>query len=179
MAALFVEYRKWPTRVHYRTTMTLLGTDSAGVWAGSRRGAAVVRGNGATSTFPTDAVTLFPPDRAWSARWYAQPTTSGRPARFRFYIDITTPPTVNNTHVSLVDLDLDLALTWNDELVPLDEEEFAHHQTAYNYPDFLVRQALATFDEMHVALTQRAFPLDGAADPYLTSWFNQDLGDGP
>jgi len=41
MAALIVEYRKWPARMHYRTTMTLLGTDSAGVWAGSRRGAAV------------------------------------------------------------------------------------------------------------------------------------------
>ena len=180
VAALIVEYRKWPARMHYCTTMTLLGTDSAGLWAGSRRGAAVSRGDGATGTFPTDAVTLFPPDRAWSARWYAQPTASGRPARFRFYLDITTRPTLNDTHISLVDLDLDLALTWNDDVVLLDEEEFAHHRTAFNYPDPLVRQALDTFDEMRTALIQRAFPLDGTADPYLTAWFsNQDPGDTP
>ena len=125
-------------------------------------------------------VTLFPADRAWSARWYAQPTTSGRAARFRFYLDITTPATLDDTHLFLVDLDLDLALTWNDELVPLDEEEFTQHSVAYDYPDFLVRQALDTFNEMRTAVVQRAFPLDGSASPYLTAWFkNQDPRDTP
>jgi hypothetical protein len=34
-----------------------------------------------------------------------------------------------------VEFDLDLASTWDDEIVPLDEEQFAHHRTTLGYPD--------------------------------------------
>jgi uncharacterized protein len=173
---LIVEYRKWPTRMHYRTTMTALGMDSAGIWAGSRRGAVVVRSDGTTTTFAADAVSLFPSNRRWAARWYAKPADSGRAARFRCYLDITTPPVRTDSGIHLVDLDLDLALTWDDQIVPLDEEEFGRNRLALHYPELLAQQALDTFAEMRIAVAEPAFPFDGTADSYLTAWFNDPTG---
>jgi protein associated with RNAse G/E len=173
MPDIMVEYRKWPERLHYRTEMAILGEDSAGIWAGSRRGAEVVRADGRTNVFSTDAVTLFPPDQAWSARWYAAQAASGRAATYRLYVDIATPAARTDAGLHLVDLDLDVGLTWEDEVVRLDEDEFAERRTVLDYPDALCRQAVDAFDEMHKAVTLRTFPLDGSADAYLDAWFNR------
>ena len=173
MPDLMVEYRKWPERRHYRTEMTLLGEDSAGIWAGSRSGARVVRGNGRSGAFSTDAVTLFPLDRAWAARWYAARTESGRSAKYQCYVDITSLPTRTDAGLHLVDLDLDVALTWDDEVVRLDEDEFARNRAVLGYPDAVCRQAVAAFDDVYRALTRRTFPLDGRADVYLDAWVNR------
>jgi len=173
MPEIMVEYRKWPDRLHYRTEMTLLGEDPAGIWAGSRRGAQVVRRDGKSGAFATDAVTLFPAGRAWAARWYAERTVSGRSAVYRCYVDIATPATRTDAGLCLVDLDLDVAVTWDDEVVRLDEDEFAENHAVLGYPDAVYRQAVDAFDEMCRALTHRTFPLDGRADAYLDAWFNR------
>lgn len=60
MRQLCVEYLKWPDALHYRTSMTLLGEESAGIWAGIRGGTEVTRADSAKSLTSADSVTLFP-----------------------------------------------------------------------------------------------------------------------
>jgi uncharacterized protein len=168
---LIAEYRKWPDSLHYRTRMTLLGIDGAGTWAGSRGGAFVLRGDGSHLAFSADAVTLFPVGRSWAARWYARRSSSGRAAQFRCYVDIATPATRTADVMHLVDLDLDVALTWSGEVVGLDEDEFGRNQVVLGYPDLIVRQAINAFDEVKQAITGQLFPFDGSAARYTSSWF--------
>jgi uncharacterized protein len=151
--------------------MTLLGDDETGVWAGSRGGALVQRGNGNWMASSADAVTLFPVRNAWAARWYGWQSTSGRAAQFQCYVDIATPAVMEPDGPHLVDLDLDVALTWDGEIIGLDEDEFARNQTALDYPDHIVRQAIEAFGEVKHALADNSFPFDGTADPYTSSWF--------
>jgi len=173
---LIAEYRKWPDSLHYRARMTLLGVDEAGIWAGSRGGAHVLRGNGTRLASSADAVTLFPASRCWAARWYARQSSSGRAAQFRCYVDIATPVTRAADVVYLVDLDLDVALTWAGEVVGLDEDEFACNRVVLGYPDRIVRQARQAFDDMKDAMTRREFPFDGSADRYTARWFTSTEG---
>jgi len=170
---LIAEYRKWPDSLHYRARMTLLGVDEAGIWAGMRGGTLVLRGDGTHLTSSADAVTLFPVGRSWAARWYATQSASGRAAQFRCYVDIATPATRTADVVHLVDLDLDVALTWRGDVIGLDEDEFARNQIALGYPDLIVRQAINAFDEVKQAITRQQFPFDGTADRYTSPWFTQ------
>jgi hypothetical protein len=80
VATLMVEYRKWPTRVHYRTTMTTLG-DGLGRDPGrqSTRYRSRPR-RWRNQHLPTDAVTSFPPDRAGlSGGTPSEPPPDARP----------------------------------------------------------------------------------------------------
>jgi uncharacterized protein len=176
MSDLIVEYLKWPDSLHYRTGMTLLGEDEAGVWVGSVGGAQVQRGNGARFPSSADAVTLFPADQAWAARWYAQQAGFGRAARFRCYVDIATPATRVSNVLRLVDLDLDVALTWDGEVVGLDEDEFACNRVLLGYPEPIIKQACEAFSDVKVRLASQLFPFDGSADRYTTAWFSARPG---
>jgi protein associated with RNAse G/E len=162
--------------LHYRLGMTLPGEDEAGVWAGSVGGAQVQRGNGTRFTSSADAVTLFPAEHAWAARWHAQQAGSGRAARFWCYVDIATPASRTSNVLRLVDLDLDVALTWDGEIVGLDEDEFACNRVLFGYPERIIKQASEAFSEVKERLADQLFPFDGSADQYTTAWFSAQPG---
>jgi uncharacterized protein len=173
---LIAEYLKWPDTLHYRVEMTLLGEDEAGVWAGSLGGAHVQRGDGTRSASSANAVTLFPAAGGWAARWYAEQASSGRAARFSCYVDIATPATRISNLLRLVDLDLDVALTWGGEIVGLDEDEFACNCVLLGYPEPIIEQAREAFHEVKERLVNQLFPFDGSADRYTSAWFSANNG---
>jgi protein associated with RNAse G/E len=73
----------------------------------------------------------------------------------------------------LVDLDLDVALTWGGEVIGLDEDEFACNQVALGYPDLIVKQAIDAFEEVKHAMSHDQFPFDATSDRYTSSWFTR------
>lgn len=166
-----VSYLKWPTELHYRARMVFLGEDSAGVWMGNRRGAMIERPGKVAGHSSQDSVTLFPRGAGWSSRWYSARGVDGRAAMYCCYVDVTTPPEITPTDIRLVDLDLDVAKTWDGEVVLLDEDEFTRNRLIRDYPLDVVRRALRTAETTRSALTHGWFPFDGAADPYLDRWF--------
>lgn len=167
-----VSYLKWPVEVHYRVNMALLAEDNAGVWMGNRKGAAIERPGQPTARSSQDSVTLFPRGAGWSARWYPGRSVDGRASLYCSYVDVTTPPEVTPTDIRLVDLDLDVAKTWDGNVVVLDEDEFAQNRLARGYPAEVVRSAMDTTEAIRAALTHGSFPFDGSADPYLDRWFH-------
>lgn len=166
-----VTYLKWPADVHYRVRMTFLGEDSAGVWMGSRKGATIERPGKPAGRSSQDSVTLFPRGAGWSSRWYSGRGPDGRAATYCCYVDITTPPELTSAGIHLVDLDLDVAKTWDGEVVLLDEDEFAHNKVVRGYPPYVVGDAIRAVGEIRAALTHNSFPFDGSAEPYLAPWF--------
>ena len=49
----------------------------------------------------------------WVAQWYREPAESGRAALYACYVDITTVPVINGDCITVVDLDLDVAVSWD------------------------------------------------------------------
>jgi uncharacterized protein len=161
-----VDYLKWPDRLHYTVEMACLAGAEGSVWGRMVRGGQVVRGTGKVLTTGQDSLTLFQPDTWYAARWYRAPAESGRARRFRWYADICTPPEFAADGIRLVDLDLDVAMTWDGEIVVLDEDEFAERRIGY--PEDAVEQALAATDAVARAMADRAYPFDGSAEPFWT-----------
>jgi protein associated with RNAse G/E len=161
-----VEYLKWPDRPQYTVEMARLAGDGAVVWGRLHSGDRVVHGNGDVRASTQDSVTLFRRDVWSAARWYRAPSEAGRASRFRCYVDICTPPVIAGGGVRLVDLDLDVALTWDGEIVVLDEDEFAERRDGY--PADVVEGALAEAARVARALSERAFPFDGSEERIWT-----------
>ena len=161
-----VDYLKWPDRLHYTADMVRIAGPGGRVWGRMVRGGLVVRGSGKVLTTAQDSITLFQPDAWYAARRYRGPAESGRAHHFQWYADICTPPVVTADGVRLVDLDLDVAMTWDGEVVVLDEDEFAERRGGY--PDDVVERALAATDEVVRAMAARAYPFDGSAEPFWT-----------
>ncbi|WP_157181500.1 DUF402 domain-containing protein [Actinopolymorpha alba] len=169
---IVVEYQKWPGTPHYATRMVVLGEDASGIWVGTRAGAEVRRGNGKPAVVSSgDSVSLFPRGRGWTARWYARPESAGRASRYSCYVDITTPVERTECGIRVIDLDLDVVLTWAGGHAVLDEDEFGENATALRYPPSLVEHALSSCAEVRAAMASRAFPFDGAHETYAARWF--------
>ena len=72
----------------------------------------------------------------------------------------------------LVDLDLDVTLTWDGEIVGLDEDEFASNRMLLGYPEAIIKQACEAFSEVKERLASRLFPFHGSADRYTNEWLS-------
>lgn len=162
---LLLEFRKWPASLHYRVTAVFLGADEDGAWIGGRKGRAVDRGPGRRpNVVSEDWVSFLPYGQGWAARWYARQAAVGRASRYSCYVDITTPAQVDERgvpSVHLVDLDLDVVRTWDDEVEVLDVDEFEEHRLALGYPDGIVKDALRSAAEVRQAMTAGTHPFDG------------------
>jgi protein associated with RNAse G/E len=170
---LVVEYLKWPSDLHYRCTMMLLGEDATGIWVGARAGDPVERGDGKPGGVASaDSVTLFPHGHGWSARWYSAPASAGRAAHYSCYVDITTPPERVDNVVRAIDLDLDVVRTWDGEVAVLDEDEFAHNRSVRGYPPAMVTSALQSATYVRKALASKEFPLGTAPPAPAAGWFD-------
>ena len=82
---------------------------------------------------------------AWLGTFYGED-----PARpFDTYVDITTPAVWHGEDlVRAVDLDLDVIRGTTGRIWVDDEDEFAAHRVALDYPDEVVEQAVASCQEV-------------------------------
>jgi len=170
---------KWGGRPHWEYDAVLLGQDRHGSWIGVRSGTRMAR-PGAIYEAPTDQVVLVPDtagptlgDAGWVATFHAV----GGP--LRVYVDITTPPEWSGTApgagggagvgavVAAVDLDLDVIRGNSGRVWVDDEDEFAEHRVAFEYPDPVVAGALASCAAVERAVASGAAPYDGTADHWL------------
>jgi uncharacterized protein len=132
-----VEYTKFDGSLHWHHTMQYLGEDEHGTWLGAQAGTPSQRGDGPTVIFRQRSVQLVPVGLRWTAAFHAAPEAT------EIYCDITSPPQwPEENRVTMVDLDLDvLRLRADQEVLLVDEDEFAEHQVRYGYPPDVVRNA--------------------------------------
>jgi uncharacterized protein len=147
---------KWGGRAHWEFDAVWLGRDEHGTWAGVSTGTVIAR-PGARVVAGQPQVVLFPDDRWYVATYYAG---SGDPP-CRIYVDIATVPRPEDGAMTSVDLDLDVIMGTSGRVWVDDEDEFAHHRVAWDYPEPVVTRALASCAAVEAAMTAGRPPFDG------------------
>ena len=139
-----VECRKWPDDPHWE--FDACGSASMPTAPGSASPRAPcwpvpVRAFHAAA----DHVTLVPHDAWWLGTFYGD--DAKRP--FDTYVDIATPAVWHGEDlVRAVDLDLDVIRGTTGRIWVDDEDEFAAHRVALDYPDEVIEQAVTSCQEV-------------------------------
>jgi protein associated with RNAse G/E len=130
-------FTKFDGSLHWHQTARYLGEDDHGIWIGAPAGATTQRGSEPPIVLDGPFVELIPNGQWWTA------TFNGEPAKTEIYCDITTPAQWRDEHeVTMVDLDLDVVrMRADQQVLLLDEDEFAEHQERYSYPAEVIAQA--------------------------------------
>jgi uncharacterized protein len=152
-----VVYTKFDGSLHWHHTMQYLGEDEHGTWLGAPVGRTSQRGSEPPVIFRERTVHLFPPGVWWTAAFNAAPENT------EIYCDITSPPHwPEQNYVTMVDLDLDVVrLRASQQVLLLDEDEFAEHQVRYGYPPEVIRNAEQAAAWLQAAIGDGAEPFVG------------------
>jgi len=158
-----VVYTKYDGSLHWNFMMRRLGEDEHGVWLGAEGGLESRRGYEPPIIIEQPHVVLIP-DGTWhTANFLAAPN------RTEIYCDICTPPRwVGPAEVTMADLDLDVIRRRADQQVLLlDEDEFAEHQVRYAYPADVIAAAERSAATLQDAIRSGAEPFAGAFHAWL------------
>lgn len=157
---------KWGGRPHWTMRGRYLGADAAGDWVAFPAGTRMER-PGRVVTSPNDQVGLVPAaGHALGSAWLATFHAPG--GEVWTYVDMTGVPIWDGATIRAVDLDLDVVEALDHTVYVDDEDEFATHRVAYDYPAEVVTLATRTRDAVHDALRRGLPPFDGSA----ASWFD-------
>ncbi len=159
--AVDVRFAKWGGARHWEFSMTALGSDEHGVWAGAAAGTRLWR-PAAQFTSQFDWVTLVPHAAPWAASFYDSPEQP-----VAVYVDMTTPARWSGSTVTMVDLDLDVVLGRDGSLFVADEDEFVAHQAELGYPTEVVAMARRTAEEVLAAIAGGAEPFGQVGTAWL------------
>jgi uncharacterized protein len=156
-------FTKYDGSLHWHQTMRYLGEDEHGIWLGAPAGATARRGSEPPVRFDEPMVQLVAADQWWTAVF------NDAPASAELYCDISTPPQWKHPgEVTMVDLDLDVVRRRHDQQVLLlDEDEFAEHQVRYGYPAALISQAEQAAAWLLAAVSGFAEPFGSAYQAWL------------
>jgi uncharacterized protein len=158
-----VVYTKYDGSLHWHQPLRYLGGDGHGTWLGAFAGSHAQRGDEPPILLEWPFVQLIPEGQWWTAAF------NGEPARTEIYCDITSPPRwLNDGEVTMADLDLDvLRMRDGQQVVLVDEDEFAEHQVKYGYPAEVISSAEAAAQWLLQAIRSGAEPFASAFRPWL------------
>lgn len=165
---------KWGERPHWEFDAVFLGSDEHGDWCGIPAGTHMSR-PGAEFVAPVTQVGLSPGEETTAGRWWLAtfhdeggPEWSTLGAPVQTYVDMTTPPVWDGSVLRAVDLDLDVVRGTTGRVWVDDEDEFAQHRVAFDYPEDVVSQAMASCDRVRTAMLEQRAPYDGTTHlPWL------------
>jgi len=164
-ATVQVIFTKFGGGQHWESVGALLGTDECGTWVGGARGRRLSR-PGYDLVIPYATVMVAPVGAGYVAS-FNERLAGPALASCSTYVDITTVPQWRDDVVTMVDLDLDVVRRWDGDVSVHDEDEFAEHQIALNYPPELVVAAERSCMEVVAALRAGRPPFDGRAAAWL------------
>jgi uncharacterized protein len=95
----------------------------------------------------------------WLDRWYNifrfhEPDGDLR----NYYCNLNMPPTLQNSVLDYIDLDIDVLVSKDFSPEILDLDEFEEHSLLYGYSNDLRTKALETLDELLEMINQKKFP---------------------
>jgi hypothetical protein len=157
---------KWGDRPHWEFDALFLGSDEHGDWIGIPTGTPMAR-PGAAFVTESDQVGLVPhPGAGGGAGWLATFHAPG--FTVSTYVDMTTVPHWDGATCRAVDLDLDVIRGSAGNVFVDDEDEFAEHRVAHDYPSEVVSLAEASCAYVHDAVLHERAPFDDASS---AGWF--------
>lgn len=164
-----IQYLKHPDTPHWRhEPMVVLGEDQWGTWLGATPATWFEKGTDGDPD--ADPPTSFVARRATvqlinPTNWWTLIRNDG--GRAPWYVDIVTPPSIEDDVVTMVDLDLDVIRRVDGETLIDDEDEFDIHRLSLGYSDRWVDMARATAAQVFLAVEQLDEPFGSTADDWL------------
>lgn len=141
-----------------------LGEDEWGSWIGVPTGTRRWKGDQVVRDTRAPAVFCAPRDGWWHLHYSGQNDFSG----YTLFIDIVTPPVwVSPNRYEMIDLDLDIGVTIDDEVVVEDEDEFDIHQVRFGYTKEMIDRAESETQRIVAALHNRSEPFFDVAAAWL------------
>lgn len=160
-----VRKEKWPLagrvgpRVVAEWHARVLGADQFGTWFYCAAGELHHRPDGTLIVVPSDGVQLLPSAGWWAAWWWREKSWIG--------VDICTPPRLDESGWSYIDLEIDLARLADGEVMLVDEDEFEQAIIDCQLPDDVVAASRATATELRAALGRADEPVFAAGWQWL------------
>jgi Protein of unknown function (DUF402) len=160
-----VRKKKWPLagshepRTVARWDARVLGVDEFGTWLYCAKGELHHKADGSTIVVPSDGVQLLPSSGWWAAWWWREKSWIG--------VDICTPPRLDESGWSYIDLELDLARLADGEVMLVDEDEFERAIIDCRLPDDVVAALRSTAAEIRSALARENDPVVAAGWNWL------------
>lgn len=156
MSDVRVEWLKWPSSPHRLTPMTRLGEDRHGEWLFAPRGTPATHDGVGVEPLPANFITLLPSGRQW---WVATWMSGNPDIDIALYVDIVQPPEwVSDSHLRIVDLDLDVIRFGDGRTVVDDEDEFATNSVSRAYPRDVIAAATETAARVGSEVSAQAPP---------------------
>jgi len=95
----------------------------------------------------------------WLHRWYNVFAFFEPDGTFRnFYCNINLPPTLKDSELDYVDLDLDVVVWPDGSILTLDRDEYEQNADLYAYPPHIRRQAESALEEVLRLANERLLP---------------------
>lgn len=161
------DFRKWGDAAHWRFETTLLGRDEHGTWLRNTPPTPFTGPRGAGEWAHSFAI-LVPNSEWWVASFNAK--AGWKATDVEVYVDVTTVPTwPDPSHMTVIDLDLDVIRQFDGHVYVDDEDEFDEHRVKFGYPDEVVEQALRTTTELVEATEQRREPFGEVGRRWLSA----------
>jgi hypothetical protein len=167
---IYVNYRKWPDTLHWHFTVYPLGNDVHGAWFCLPDGAVVQKGSGTPQTSRT-SIMLLPVHSRWVASWNTDKTKP-----HELYIDVIKLINADSSEIAMIDLDLDVARTWEGQVEILDREEFELHRKVLQYPKDVVEQAEGTAELLAKLVRNREEPFGVVGDTWRANLVSRGTG---
>jgi protein associated with RNAse G/E len=133
-----IEARKYDQSAHYTLPARLIEDDGQRLWFHATVGSPIEHHTSA-KTFPLRyASDMF----FWREHWYnVYVNREPDGTLHHFYCNVGLPPTVHDSTLVFVDLDLDVYILPNGACRVLDTDEFRAHSIRYGYPPEVRRTA--------------------------------------
>lgn len=165
MRPVTVQFYKNPDILHWGFEGGYwLGEDEWGDWIGVPTGTNRWKGEKDVRDTRMAAVFCAPRD-GW---WHLHYSGVNQFSDYALFIDIVTPPVwVSPNRYEMVDLDLDVGFTVENEIVVEDEDEFVLHQVRYRYTDEMIRRAESETARIVAALENTEEPFFDVAARWL------------
>lgn len=171
-----VRYTKWDGTRHWTYPATYLGDDEFGRWVGCPVGTTVDKPE-RTFVSPIPFAVVFPPAGRWTPCFNADDPTVTSTA---IYTDITNRPQwsvgPDGWSVTMVDLDLDVLKRRDGSVVVDDEDEFADHQVAMDYPPDVVARARVDCANVFMAMERGDEPYRSVGRDWLDRFIASSTG---
>lgn len=151
---------KYPNRLHYEWQADLIELNEQYAMVACHAGRAFQHHTKQKQfIMPYPSIEIF-----FFKEWYTFSVSFRENEEMMHYCNIAMPAQYKDNIISFIDLDLDYLQEPHEDWKVVDEDEFAHNQQIFKYPEHLIAGARLGLAKLQQIVETNQFPFDGKID---------------